>query len=71
MKDPLNLLRAASELPLPDSRQPRPSDQIADPLPTGEVVVRELTGADLDGALRDEFDRLLNLRTTPEGQRHG
>lgn len=67
MKKALNLPRAASELPLPNAAKAGEANQIADsPLVEGGI---ELTGRALDQAVRDEFDRLLNLRSTHEGHR--
>lgn len=60
MKEPLDRSGAASELPLPDAGKAGQAHQIAD-APAVEV---EITGRALDQAIRDEFDRLLNLRST-------
>lgn len=65
MKQSLNPSGATSQLPLSHSGKARETDQLADP-PAVEV---EITGRALDQAVRDEFDRLLNLRSTHEAHR--
>lgn len=55
----LNRPRATPELPLPHAGKAGQTDQVADP----SAVEVELSGRALDEAVRDEFYRLLNLRS--------